>query len=102
MSLKHAHIVYCHPSGDSLTSEVRDAFIKGLDDSDKTHTISDLYGQDFQTDITESEYLRDAYYDNKLPLAADVLVEQELVNAANALVFIYPVFWSEAPALSRT
>lgn len=92
------HIVYCHPSEDSLTAEVRDAFISGLKDSGKTHTISDLYQQGFQTDMTEAEYLRDAYYDNTLPLTDDVLVEQALINASDALVFIYPVFWTEAPA----
>jgi len=98
LSPKHVHIVYCHPSEDSLTSEVRDAFLRGLTDSGKTHTISDLYKQGFQTDITEAEYLRDAYYDLRPSLAADVLAEQELVSAADALVFIYPVFWTEAPA----
>ena len=95
---QHVHIVYCHPSKDSLTAEIRDAFIRVLDDSGKTHTISDLYQQGFVTDITEQEYLRDAYYDMEPPLADDVLAEQELINAADALVFIYPVFWTEAPA----
>jgi NAD(P)H dehydrogenase (quinone) len=94
----HVHIVYCHPSEDSLTAEVRDAFIRGLDESGKTYTISDLYKQNFQTDMTEAEYLRDAHYDAAPPLAEDVMAEQALVNAADALVFIYPVFWTEAPA----
>jgi NAD(P)H dehydrogenase (quinone) len=98
LSIRHVHIVYCHPSEDSLTAEIRDAFIKGLDDSGKTYTISDLYKQGFQTDMTEAEYLRDAHYNITPPLAADVLAEQELINAADALVFIYPVFWTEAPA----
>jgi NAD(P)H dehydrogenase (quinone) len=95
---RHVHIVYCHPSEDSLTAEVRDAFIKGLDESGKTHTMSDLYKQGFQTDMTEAEYLRDTYYDVASPLAEDVIAEQALINAADALVFIYPVFWTEAPA----
>lgn len=92
------HIVYCHPSENSLTAEVRDAFIQGLKDSGKPYTLSDLYKTGFMTDMTEAEYLRDAFYDRELPLAADVLAEQELINAAEALVFIYPVFWTEAPA----
>jgi NAD(P)H dehydrogenase (quinone) len=94
----HVHIVYCHPSEDSLTAEVRDAFIRGLCDTGKTYTISDLYKNGFQTDMTEAEYLRDAYYKNTPTLAADVLAEQALINAADSLVFIYPVFWTEAPA----
>jgi NAD(P)H dehydrogenase (quinone) len=81
-----------------LTAEIRDAFISGLVDSGRAYTISDLYKQGFETDMTEAEYLRDAYYDSAPPLSADVLVEQALINAADALVFIYPVFWTEAPA----
>lgn len=94
----HIHIVYCHPSENSLTAEVRESFIKGLTDTGKTYTISDLYRKEFSTDMTEAEYLRDAFYDTEPPLAADVLEEQNLINAADALVFIYPVFWTEAPA----
>lgn len=92
------HIVYCHPSERSITSEIRDAFIKGLKDSKKDYTISDLYRKGFITDMSEAEYLRDAFYKIELPLPQDVLDEQALVNAADALVFIYPVFWTEAPA----
>jgi len=33
-----------------------------------------------------------------LPLADDVIKEQEKVNSCDAIVFIYPVFWTEAPA----
>ncbi len=92
------HIVYCHPSENSLTSEIRDAFLRGLRDSGKPCTISDLYKMGFKTDMSEAEYLRDAYYNIEPPLAPDVLAEQELINAADAIVFIYPVFWTEAPA----
>ncbi len=93
-----ALIVYCHPSGDSFTREVRDAFIKGITDSGHEYILSDLYAMDFRTDMSEKEYLRDAYYRNTNDLAEDVLAEQEKVNAADAIVLIYPVFWTEAPA----
>ena len=91
-------IVYCHPSGDSFTRCIRDAFIRGLEDAGHEYTVSDLYKMDFKTDMTEQEYLRDAYYRNTPDLAEDVLAEQAKVNASDAIVFIYPVFWSEAPA----
>ncbi len=93
-----ALIVYCHPSGDSFTREVRDAFIKGITDSGHEYILSDLYAMDFRTDLSEKEYLRDAYYRNTNDMAEDVLAEQEKVNAADAIVLIYPVFWTEAPA----
>ena len=91
-------IVYCHPSEDSFTRCVRDAFINGLKDAGHEYVISDLYKMDFKTDMTEEEYLRDAYYQNTPDLADDVLGEQAKINESDAIVFIYPVFWSEAPA----
>ena len=91
-------IVYCHPSENSFTRCVRDEFIKGLKDAGYEYTVSDLYKMDFKTDMTEQEYLRDAYYRNTPDLADDVLDEQAKINTSDAIVFIYPVFWSEAPA----
>ena len=93
-----AFIVYCHPSEDSFTRCVRDAFIRGLEDAGHEYVLSDLYQMDFRTDMTEQEYLRDAYYRNTPDPAGDVLAEQAKINASDAIVFIYPVFWSEAPA----
>jgi len=91
-------IVYCHPSEDSFTKHMCEAFIKGITDSGNEYIISDLYKMGFQTDMTEEEYLRDANYRNTPNVAKDVLVEQEKINSADAIAFIYPVFWTEAPA----
>ena len=81
-------IVYCHPSEDSFTKNMCDAFIKGITDSGNEYIISNLYKMGFQTDMTEEEYLRDAYYRNTPKVADDVLAEQEKINSADAIVFI--------------
>ena len=91
-------IVYCHPSDDSFTKSMCDAFIKGITDSGNEYIISDLYKMGFKTDMTEEEYLRDANYRTTPDVAEDVRAEQEKINSADAIAFIYPVFWSEAPA----
>ena len=91
-------IVYCHPSEDSFTKNMCDSFIKGVTDSGNEYIISDLYKMGFQTDMTEEEYLRDANYRNTQNVAEDVFAEQEKINSADAIAFIYPVFWTEAPA----
>ncbi len=91
-------IVYCHPSEDSFTSNMRDAFIRGITDSGNDYIISDLYKMGFNSDISEEEYLRDAYYREDPEVAPDVLAEQEKINSSDAIAFIYPVFWTEAPA----
>ena len=93
-----AFIVYCHPSEESFTRNIRDSFIKGIVDSGNEYILSDLYKMDFKSDMSEKEYLRDSHYQDSDDIAADVRAEHEKINASDAIVFIYPVFWTEAPA----
>ena len=90
-------IVYCHPSEDSFTRSVRDAFIKGIIDSGNEYVMSDLYKMNFKTDMSEKEYLRDSNYSTEPGLESDVLAEQAKINSADAIVFIYPVFGLKLP-----
>ena len=94
----HVLIIYAHPSENSFTRHVRDEFIKGLKTGNHAYEISDLYKMNFKTDISESEYFREANYNEKLALNEDVINEQEKINRSDVIVFIYPVFWTEAPA----
>ena len=91
-------IVYCHPSKDSFSREVKDSFIAGLESAGHSYILSDLYGMHFISDISEKEYLRETHCRRDLPVPDDVRSEQEKVNASDAIVFIYPVFWTDAPA----
>ena len=91
-------IVYAHPSDDSFTRCARDSFIRGLEDAGHTYLLSDLYKMGFQTDMSEAEYLREANFNLEAPLPDDVVAEQDKINSSDAIVFIYPVFWTDAPA----
>ena len=91
-------IVYCHPSEDSFTREVRDSFIAGLESAGHSYILSDLYRMNFTADLGEAEYRREAFYRLDLPVPGDVRAEQEKINASDAIVFIYPLFWTDAPA----
>jgi len=91
-------IVYCHPSEDSFTREVRDSYIAGLESAGHSHILSDLYAMNFFSDMSEEEYKREAFYRRELAIPADVKAEHEKINASDAITFIYPVFWTEAPA----
>jgi len=94
----HVFIVYAHPSEDSFTREIRDSFIAGLESAGHSYVISDLYKMNFKTDMSEDEYLREAYYQRELPLPTDVIAEHEKINSSDAIAFIFPLFWSDAPA----
>ena len=75
-----------------------ESFIRGVLDSGNTCTVSDLYALDFDGDITEAEYLRDANYRDTGECPPEIRAEQDRINNSDALVFVYPVFWTEAPA----
>ncbi len=91
-------IVYCHPSKDSFTHSILDSFMKGLKAAGHEYVVSDLYDMKFKTDISEEEYSRETNYRTEIPVAEDVMKEQKKIQECDAIVFIYPVFWTEAPA----
>lgn len=92
-------VVYCHPSNKSFTYAVKEAFLKGLDTAGHEFEVSDLYEEGFNPVISESEYVREGFYNLDSPVAEDVLKEQKRINAADAIVFIYPDFWTSSPAM---
>lgn len=94
----HIFIVYCHPSEESFTRNVRDSFIRGLEDAGHTYELSDLYAMNFQSDMTKEEYTRDAFYHDVPVIGEDVRLEQEKINRADCIVLIYPIFWTDVPA----
>jgi len=91
-------IVYAHPSEDSFTFQICKEFTAGLTEAGHSYILSDLYKMKFNTDMTEDEYRREAFYRRELPVPDDVLAEQEKINSSDAVVFIFPLFWSDAPA----
>lgn len=91
-------VVYCHPSENSFTHKVYEQFMKGLASAGHEAVVSDLYKMNFRTDISEEEYLRETYYRADESVPGDVAAEQDKIQSSDAIVFIYPVFWTEAPA----
>lgn len=94
----HILIIYSHPSEDSFTYKIKEHFMQSLVNAGHHVEISDLYKMNFNETFTENEYLREAYYREDLPVPDDVLAEQLKINASDIIVFIYPVFWTEAPS----
>lgn len=92
-------IIYCHPSEDSFTAEIKKSFLEGLEKAGHSHEISDLYAMGFNPVFSENEYRREAFYDGEMEIPADVAAEQRKIEWAQVIIFIYPVFWTEAPAM---
>jgi NAD(P)H dehydrogenase (quinone) len=96
------HIVYSAPIGsDSFTHALLEAFILGLDEAGHTHTISDLYAMGFNPVLSPAEYQRESRSDTTLPIPADVAAEQAKLDAADVWAFVYPVWWTDCPAILK-
>ncbi|MDI6877214.1 MAG: NAD(P)H-dependent oxidoreductase [Methanomicrobiales archaeon] len=94
----HVYILFTHPSKISFNREVLDAFTRGLKEAGHTYEIGDLYAMGFKSEMDADQYHREVGLDPDAPIPHDVAREQEKINRADALAFIYPVWWSDCPA----
>jgi NAD(P)H dehydrogenase (quinone) len=99
--MAHVHVVYAHPAEHSFTREILDAFVAGCGQAGFTSTISDLYAMGFRSELSAREYAREAAHDVDAPVPDDVAAEQERLRAAQAWAFVYPVWWSDCPAILK-
>jgi NAD(P)H dehydrogenase (quinone) len=72
-----------------------------LDDAGHSHTISDLYEKGFNPVMSLPEYQRESSCDATLPIPADVAAEQAKLDAADVWAFVYPVWWTDCPAILK-
>lgn len=94
----HVYVIFAHPSRNSFTSEVLEAFSRGLKDAGHTYEVADLYEMGFKSEMNLTEYERETGLDPEAPVPEDVKAEQKKIDDADGLVFIYPVWWSDCPA----
>ena len=93
-----AFIVYAHPSKKSFTYQVLSHLVDGLKAGGHAVEVSDLYEMGFQSDMSEVEYEREGFANTDLPIPVDVQIEQEKIQWADVIIFVYPVWWSDCPA----
>ena len=60
--------------------------------------VSDLYGMNFQTDMSEEEYQREGLVNLDFPISDEIKKEHQKIEQSDCLIFDYPVWWSDCPA----
>jgi len=65
-------IIYCHPSKESYTYQILNQLERILKNENIKFEISDLYEMNFQSEITEQEYMREGLLNFNLPIPRDV------------------------------
>jgi NAD(P)H dehydrogenase (quinone) len=89
-----ALIVFAHPRRESYTGAVMQALVAGLEESGHVVEIDDIYREGFESRFQPEDYAQ--FVGGEMP--EEVRREQARVDLADALVFIFPVWWWSFPA----
>jgi len=90
-------IVYTHPNPASFNFAVRGTVASVLKQKNQDVRIRDLYALRFDPVLRGAEL--EGLQQGTVP--RDVAIEQEHIRWADALIFIYPIWWTGMPALTR-
>ena len=91
-------VIYCHPSKESYTFQVFEHLKNTLSKQNWRIQVSDLYADHFISDMSEKEYLREGFAETELSIPEDIIEEHKKIEAADCVIFLYPVWWSDCPA----
>lgn len=89
-------IVYSHPNPKSFNYAIRETVVGVLKQKNQGIRIRDLYALRFDPVLRATDF--ETFLEGKTP--RDIEIEQEHVRWAEALVFIYPVWWARMPAVT--
>ncbi|KAK6294052.1 hypothetical protein J4Q44_G00348820 [Coregonus suidteri] len=114
MAQKTVLIVYAHQSGGSFNSAAKDVAVEALRQQGYKVVVSDLYAMNFRAsatmdDITGEvknpehfkygEETMEAWKEGRL--SDDIIAEQRKVEAAELVIFQFPLYWFSVPAIMK-
>lgn len=92
-------LVLAHPCTESLAHAVAATATGALTSAGHSVDVIDLYALDVRAEISRDEW--NAYHGED-PLRDPTLIDHaERLRAAEALVFVYPTWWSSTPAILK-
>lgn len=92
-----ALVIYAHPNPESFNHAILKSVEEGLREQEHEVKIRDLYGMSFDP-ILDAE---DLSLISKGETPEDIRREQADVTWADGLVFIYPLWWHDRPAILK-
>lgn len=93
-------VIHAHPDPESFGRALLTAALDGLSRAGHDTTVIDLYALDYPGGPTRDEWRA---YETESPVLDPMVAEHvELVRSAEALVFVYPTWWSAMPAIMKS
>ncbi|MEM7737400.1 MAG: NAD(P)H-dependent oxidoreductase [Deinococcota bacterium] len=90
-------VVYAHPSSTSFNAAIRDEVTQTLTEQGHDVRIHDLYAMNFNPVLDADDFA--SFGRSEVP--EDVAAEQDAIRWADSLVFVYPVWWWDRPAILK-
>lgn len=97
----HVLVVFAHPKRVAFTGEVADSFCTGLEKAGHSIEFADLYREGFDPLLYDAQFDMETALDPDATRPQDVLMEQQRLDRAEGLAFIYPFWWSDVPAILK-
>jgi NAD(P)H dehydrogenase (quinone) len=91
------YIIYMHPSKDSFNGAILNELMCSLIEKKHDVKVNHLYSKPFDSHLTWNEYkesLNNRYVD-------DSLAEQKMIQWADRIIFIFPVWWGGFPSIGK-
>ena len=93
--MQRALVIYAHPNPKSLNHAILEAVSAALITRGAEARVRDLYAMKFDPELRADE-LADRH-----TLSPDVAEAQADVSWADTLIFIYPIWWTDRPAILK-
>jgi putative NADPH-quinone reductase len=88
-----------HPRQTSLTHAVAEAFRTGLVEAGHETALLDLYGEGFDPRMSPAD--EPDWSDMAKTYSAEVEAHMDRIRAADAMAFVFPVWWWGLPAMTK-
>ncbi|MFK5879822.1 MAG: NAD(P)H-dependent oxidoreductase [Flavobacteriaceae bacterium] len=95
--MKEHLILFAHPYEDSFCSTIKNAVLAQNKENGVNTTVRDLYELNFNPLLSSKEIV--ALQQGQQ--FEDVLLEQKLINKADVIHIIYPIWWTQMPAVLK-
>ncbi|WP_298918977.1 NAD(P)H-dependent oxidoreductase [uncultured Roseobacter sp.] len=93
----HVLTVLDHPNPEAFCAAVARRFNAGAEAAGHTTEMADLHSEGFDPRWS----MADVEADDASPAPPDVLREQERITQADAVCFVFPLFWWGMPAMTK-
>lgn len=95
----HVLVVLAHPNSDSFSHAVADRACVGLRGAGHDVQVLDLYALGFRAAMSRDDHV--AYHSDHPTIDPMVADHGALILRSDALVFVYPTWWSSMPAILK-